>query len=127
MFMRHRAMFLTEMPIEEVCSWFRGEFLKLGFQPHGSISHNKYDYEFSVEQGEECFTFSLFHNPSVENGVCLYVKPKLGFFSAILGKSDSLRELATSRSHTILSSASHINNLGWYNETQVWKGATNAP
>ncbi len=120
-------MFQTEMPIEEICSWFRGELLKLDFQPHGSISDNKYDYEFSIGQEEECFTFSLFHNPSVECSVCLYVKPKLGFISAILGKSDSLRELATSHSHAILSSASHINNLGWYTETQVWKGAANAP
>ncbi len=125
--MRHRAMFQTEMPIKEVCSWFRGELLKLEFQPHSSISDNKYDYEFSVGQEEERFTFSLFHNPSVENSVCLYVKPKLGFFSAILGKNDSLRELATSHSHAILSGASHINNLGWYSETEAWKGATNTP
>lgn len=125
--MRHRAMFQTDMPIVEVCLWFREELLKLDFQPHGSISDNKYDFEFSVGQEGQRFTFSLFHNPSVENSVCLYVKPKLGFFSAILGKSDRLRELATSHSHAILSSATHINNLGWYNESQVWKGATNAP
>lgn len=125
--MRHRAMFQTELSIEEVCRWLRDELTRSGYEPDGDIKKSKYDYEFSVVQNREKFSLSLFHNPSIEQSVCLYIKPKLGFFAAIRGKKDSLRELITTQLHKILSEAAQIKNPGWYKETQVWQGPTKTP
>jgi hypothetical protein len=120
-------MFQTDLSVKDVCIWFREEMMKLGFDPDGDICPSKHDYAFSVRKGAESFSFSFFNNPSLEKSVCLYVKPQLGFFAAIRGKNDTLRELATSHSNTILSNSNHVSNLGWYTETRVWKEPTNAP
>ena len=125
--MRHRAMFHTNLTAEAICTWFITELNKLGFLMDGAVKQTKYDRSFSVSHDKQTLSFSVFEVPASEANICIYVEPKLGFFDAILKKPDVLRELATTHLHTILSSSDSISKLGWYTDTQVWKGATDAP
>lgn len=99
----------------------------MGFHPHGEIEKNRYDSEFTVSSEEGKYIYSIFPNPAADNSVCLYVKPRLGFFAALIGKSDALREKATTAAHGILSHAEHVEELGWFTERQVWRSSTSVP
>jgi hypothetical protein len=125
--MRHRAMFIYKKSLEDFCDWFRNELTSIDLHPDVTIRKNKYDIEITANSGEKEFSYSIFKNPSIDDELCLYVKPKLKFIPALLGKKDYIRELATKHAHSILSNSNKIIELGWYLETQVWRGPTDAP
>jgi len=120
-------MFQTNLSLEEICSWFIAEMAKLGFKLDGEIIQSKYEHSFSVAQNKQQLSFSIFSSPSPETNICIFVKPKLRFFEALRRKNDVSRELATTHTHAILSDSNHLCNLGWYTDTNVWRGSTNAP
>lgn len=125
--MRHRAMFQTDLTVEQVCSWLVGEFNKLGFTIDGEVLRGNYDHSLSVIKNHQQLSFSIFENPTPETNLCIYVEPKLGFINAMLRKTDVAREQATILTHEILSHSTQVSRLGWYTDTQVWKGGTKSP
>ena len=125
--MRHRAMFIYKKSLEDFCQWFRNELTAIDLRPRVTINNNQYDVEITAHNGEKEFSYSIFKNPAIENGFCLYVKPQLKFMQALFGKKDNMRELATQHAHSILSNSNAISGLGWYQETQVWRGPTDVP
>ncbi len=120
-------MFIYKISLEDFCDWFRNELASIDLQPDVTIRKNKSDIEITANSGEKEFSCSIFKNPSIDDELCLYVKPKLKFIPAVLGKKDYMRELATKHAHSILSNSNKIIELGWYLETQVWRGPTDAP
>ena len=85
------------------------------------------DIEIIVGRGENEISYSVFSNPKKQFNLCLHVKPSLSFFSALLGKNDTLREKATEIAHSILNHSPDITELGWYLEKQAWKSPTMTP
>lgn len=125
--MRHRALFKCACSVEQLCTWFVSELEQQGFSLDGEIVQGRHAYRVSVTNNQQQLSFSVFANQGAETNICIYVEPKLGFINALLGKNDVTRELATKLTHNILNHSAEISMLGWYTDTQVWKGATETP
>ena len=123
--MRHRAMFIYRGSLESFCDWFVDELDRKSLNPHKI--NNKHDIEIKANFEKKDFSYSIIKNSAINDQLCLYVKPKLKLFDALFGKKDITREMATNYSHIILSKSDKIEDLGWYLETEVWRGPTDTP
>lgn len=125
--MRHNARFVYKKNQDDFLEWFENELNLMDDSFEVVVHEHKYDIEIIVGRGENEISYSVFSNPKKQFNLCLHVKPRLSFFSALLGKNDTLREKATEIAHSILNRSPDITELGWYLEQQAWKSPTMTP
>ena len=125
--MRYQSMFRTNKTKEEFLVWFCREIQSKDVNFKIKTNETKYESLMTVYTDKSEMVYSIFNNTVKPGFMCLYVKPRIKFFAALFGNKDVCREKATLLAHSILSGSDEIKELGWYLESQVWKGPVSAP
>ena len=125
--MRHRSLFVYRQSKNDFLVWFCGELASVECDAEIAFSETKYESNILIRLNDGEMEFSIFENPSVENGLVLSPKPKLKFMDALFRKNDVYRERASLLAHKILSQSSDVSELGWYLDSQGCKGSQPVP